>query len=94
MIKLTEVQRQTATVLARLAGDAPHKEFFTAAEVCCLRLQMIGKEEKNQTYLRTTRNALGQLNRIVPMLATSSVFGWKLTEVGKAMARSQLGVKL
>lgn len=94
MIKLTEAQRQTATALARLTENSPQKPFFTAEEVRDKRLAEIKKEEKNQTYLRTTRNALGQLNRIVPMLASSNAIGWKLTDVGKVMARSQLGIEL
>jgi hypothetical protein len=94
MIKLTEAQRQTATALAKLTRDSPQKLFFTAEEVRNTRLLEIEKEEKNQTYLRTTRNALGQLNKIVPMLATGNAIGWKLTDVGRVMARSQLGVEL
>lgn len=94
MIKLTEAQRQTATALAKLTKDSPQKLFFTVAEVRNTRLLEIKKEEKNQTYLRTTRNALGQLNKIVPMLATGNAIGWKLTDVGRVMARSQLGVDL
>lgn len=94
MIRLTEAQRQTATALANLTREIPQKPFFTAEEVRNERLLGLKKEEKNQTYLRTTRNALGQLNRIVPMLATSNAIGWRLTEVGKVMAKSQLGVDL
>lgn len=93
MIKLTEVQRQTATALATLARDAPQKKFFMVEEVRHVRLQMLGKEERNQTYLRTTRNALWQLNEMVPTLVSSNAIGWKLTEVGKVMARSQLGIE-
>ena len=94
MIKLTEVQRQTATALAKLARDMPQKTFFMVEEVRYVRLQTLGKEEKNQIYLRTTRNALGQLNSIVPSVVSSNAIGWKLTEVGKVMARSQLGIEV
>lgn len=94
MIKLTEAQRQTATALAKLTKNAPHMLFFTAEEIRNERLREIRKEEKNQTYLRTTRNALGQLNRIVPTLTDFNAIGWKLTDVGKVMARSQLGIEI
>jgi hypothetical protein len=94
MIKLTEAQRQTATALAKLARDTPHKAFFTEEEIRHVRLQMIGKEEKKQIYLRTTRDALWRLYRIVPTLVSRNAIGWRLTEVGKVMARSQLGIEV
>jgi uncharacterized protein YkwD len=93
MIKLTEAQRQTALALAKLTKSVPQKAFFTVEEIRNERLYELGKEERNQTYFRTTQNALRQLNRLVPMLTTSNAIGWKLTDVGRVMARSQLGVE-
>lgn len=94
MIKLTEVQRQTALALAVLARSVPQKRFFTVEEIRDLRLRDMGKEEKNQTYLRTTRNALNQLKGTVPTLATNNAIGWSLTAVGRVMAHSQLGIEV
>jgi len=94
MIKLTEAQRQTALALAVLSRSIPQKRFFTVEEIRDLRLRDIGKEEKNQTYLRTTRNALNQLKGIVPTLATNNTIGWSLTAVGRVMAHSQLGIEV
>ena len=93
MIKLTETQQQTAIALAQLTKAMPQTMFFTAEEVRDVRLREIGKE-KNRTYLRTTRNALMQLHELTPTLTTFNVIGWRLTNVGKVMARSQLGVEI
>lgn len=94
MIKLTETQRQTAVALANLTKAAPSKMFFTAEEVRNERLRELDKEERGQTYYRTTQNALRQLHKLVPTLTTSNAVGWRLTAVGLVLARSQLGVEL
>lgn len=94
MIKLTETQQQTATALAKLTKAMPQTKFFTAEEVRNVRLYAIGKDVKNQAYLRTTKTALKQLHMMVPMLTIDNAIGWKLTEVGRLMARSQLGIEL
>jgi hypothetical protein len=94
MIKLTETQKQTATALAKLTKARPQTMFFTVEEVRNVRLYAIGKDVKNQAYLRTTKTALKQLHMIVPTLTTFNAVGWRLTDVGKVMARSQLGVEV
>lgn len=92
MIKLTEVQHQTAVALATLTRDTPKKALFTAEEVRDKRLAASNKQEKNKMYLRTTQNALRQLNQIVPQLVVDNAIGWKLTKIGHVMARSQLNI--
>lgn len=94
MIKLTEAQRQTAVALATLTRDAPKKLFFTVEEVRDKRLAANNKEERNKMYLRTTQNALRQLNQIVPQLAIDNAIGWRFTKIGYVMARSQLGIEV
>lgn len=97
MIKLTDVQRQTALALAKLTKSS-HKLFFTVEEICQERLFELGKEDTKGTYTRTTWNALKQIHEMVPAVISRNGIGayggWRFTDVGRVMARTQLGVDL
>lgn len=92
MIKLTNVQQQTVRALATLTKES-QKRFFTAEEVKTERLRgLLIKNDK--TYLRTTRTALTQLSRVVPVLVNKAKVGWSLTDTGVVLSRTQLGVDI
>lgn len=87
MVRLTRAQEEVFSALHRLSGGDP-VVWHDAVQVRDERLD--GREDAHDTYLRTTQNALVQIEAIVPRLVQHSAVGWRLTAVGRVMAETQL----
>ena len=93
MIRLTPVQSQVLISLGTLTREQPNQKWFTTRMITEHRLIATNKKS-NQTFYRTTQNALNQMNKHVPQITTHSVVGWRLTPSGLALVDTQLGVRL
>lgn len=90
MVRLTRAQEEVVRALKTLTLRTPQKTWFSPADISDERQKQIGKA--SGAYLRTTKNALGQLKKMVPAIAKNNAVGWALTQAGSVMAETQLKV--